>query len=145
MRDREDQVMVRAREQPRALALKPAFGGQPLASAAANAVLAVMEREDVPARAERAGDRLRARLVACPEVVTVRGLGLLLAAELAPGIGAKTVADAALAAGLVVNAVTPTSLRFAPPLLVTDDEIDEAMAILADVLAAVASGEGNPL
>ena len=121
------------------------FGGQPLASAAANAVLAVMEREDVPARAERAGDRLRARLVACPEVVTVRGLGLLLAAELAPGIGAKTVADAALAAGLVVNAVTPTSLRFAPPLLVTDDEIDEAMAILADVLAAVASGEGNPL
>jgi acetylornithine/N-succinyldiaminopimelate aminotransferase len=116
------------------------FGGQPLGGAAANAVLAVMEREDAPARAERAGSRLRAQLEARPEVVAVRGLGLLLAAELAAGIDAKAVADAALRVGLVVNAVTPTSLRFAPPLLVTDAEIDEAMSILAGVLAGEGSG-----
>ena len=112
------------------------FGGQPLAAAAARAVLAIMEREDVPRRAERAGARLADRLQHMPQVVAVRGLGLLLAAELSPGIEAKPVADAAQAVGLIVNAVTPTSLRFAPPLLVSDDEIDEAMTILEAVLAA---------
>ena len=116
------------------------FGGQPLAAAAARAVLAVMEREDVPMRAERAGARLADRLQRMPQVVAVRGLGLLLAAELSPGIAAKPVADAAQAAGLIVNAVTPTSLRFAPPLLVSDDEIDEAMTILEAVLAAADGG-----
>jgi len=113
------------------------FGGQPLASAAARAVLAIMEREDVPALAARAGARLAAGLEALPEVVAVRGLGLLVAAELQPGIDAKAVATTALEAGLVVNAVTPTSLRFAPPLLVRDDEIDEALALLAGAFATV--------
>ena len=65
----------------------------------------------------------------------VRGLGLLLAAELAPGIDSKTAAAACLEQGLVVNAVTPTALRFEPSLLVTDDEIDEALTIVAKVLA----------
>ena len=72
-------------------------------------------------------------------VADVRGLGLLLAAELEPGLEAKAVADGALAAGLVVNAVTPTAIRLAPPLLVSDDEIDEAMSILATVLGDVAA------
>jgi acetylornithine/succinyldiaminopimelate/putrescine aminotransferase len=111
------------------------FGGQPLAAAAARAVLAVMEAEDVPARAERAGARLRAGLEALPGVTGVRGMGLLLAAELAPPAAAPEVAAAALAAGLLVNAVTPTAIRLAPSLLVTDDEIDEAVSLLASVLA----------
>ena len=111
------------------------FGGQPLAAAAARAVLAVMEDEDVPARAEAAGGRLRKRLEALDGVTSVRGLGLLLAAELAPGLEAAAVAAQALDAGLVVNAVATTTLRFAPSLLVTDDQIDEAAAILAGVLA----------
>jgi predicted acetylornithine/succinylornithine family transaminase len=109
------------------------FGGQPLATAAARAVLEVMEDEDVPARAERAGARLRRGLDALPAVTGVRGLGLLLAAEL-DGRDARIVAADALAAGLVVNAVTPSALRLAPPLLVTDDEVDEAMAVLARVM-----------
>jgi len=113
------------------------FGGQPLASAAARAVLAIMEREDVPARAARAGARLAAGLDARPEITSVRGLGLLVAAELQAGIDAKAVAAAALDAGLVVNAVTPTSLRFAPPLLVADAEIDEALALLGVAFTAV--------
>jgi predicted acetylornithine/succinylornithine family transaminase len=110
------------------------FGGQPLATAAARAVLAVMEAEDVPARAERAGARLRAGLEDLAGVTGVRGLGLLLAAELAPPATGPEVAAAALAAGLLVNAVTPTAIRLAPSLLVTDDEIDEAVARLALVL-----------
>ena len=69
-------------------------------------------------------------------VAEVRGAGLLIAAELAPGHDAKAVAQTcASTAGLVVNAVTPTALRFAPPLLVTDAEIDDAVAIVAGVLA----------
>jgi predicted acetylornithine/succinylornithine family transaminase len=120
------------------------FGGQPLATAAARAVLAVMEREDAPARARHAGERLTTGLVALPGVAAVRGLGLLVAAELDPGIEAGKVAAAALDAGLVVNAVTPTSLRLAPSLLVTDAEVDEAVAILGAVLAGVEAGEPAP-
>jgi predicted acetylornithine/succinylornithine family transaminase len=110
------------------------FGGQPLAARAALAVLDVMEREDVPARAARAGARLSEALHKLPGVTTVRGLGLLLAAELADGVDAVQVAQRALAAGLVVNAVTGSALRLAPPLLVTDDEIDRAVTVLTEVV-----------
>ena len=111
------------------------FGGQPLATSAARAVLAVMEAEDVPARARAAGTRLQAALAAVPGIAGVRGIGLLIAAELDEGRDARVVAADALAAGLVVNAVTPTALRLAPSLLVSDDEIDEAVAILTKVLS----------
>jgi acetylornithine/N-succinyldiaminopimelate aminotransferase len=117
------------------------FGGQPLAARAALAVLDVMAALDVPARAARAGARLSEALASLPGVVSVRGPGLLVAAELSPGVDAGAVARACLDAGLVVNAVTPTALRLAPPLLVSDAEIEEAVAILAGVLAgAVETG-----
>jgi acetylornithine/N-succinyldiaminopimelate aminotransferase len=109
------------------------FGGQPLATAAARAVLAVMEREDVPQRAARAGGRFRDRLDALPAVSEVRGLGLLLAVELSDR-DARDVNAALLEAGLVANAVTPTALRLAPSLLISDDEIDEATTIIEKVL-----------
>jgi acetylornithine/N-succinyldiaminopimelate aminotransferase len=118
------------------------FGGQPLASAAALATLEIMQREDVPTRAQRAGARLRTALEQTKGVAGVRGLGLLLAAELRPEVleahdgGAKGVYAALLDRGLVTNAVTPTALRFAPPLLVSDDEIDEAVSIIGEVLTA---------
>jgi predicted acetylornithine/succinylornithine family transaminase len=111
------------------------FGGQPLAARAALATLEVMERERVPQRAARAGGRLAEGLAVTPGVASVRGLGLLLAAEL-DGIDARSAAAACLEAGLVLNAVTSTALRFAPPLLVSDDEIDQALAIVAKVLAS---------
>jgi acetylornithine aminotransferase len=78
--------------------------------------------------------RLTKGLLGLPEVAGVRGVGLLIAAELADGHDAGRVASACLDAGLVVNAVTPTALRLAPSLLVTDDEIDAAVAILERVL-----------
>ncbi|MCC5952363.1 MAG: acetylornithine transaminase [Acidimicrobiia bacterium] len=120
------------------------YGGQPLAAAAAAAVLDVLEREDAPGRARRAGERLRQALEALSAVAQVRGLGLLLAAELVEGTDAPTVAARALERGLVVNAVTPTALRFAPSLLIDDAEIDEAVAILAAVLDEVAAATTDP-
>ncbi len=116
------------------------YGGQPLAAAAARAVLEVMERENVPARATAAGAQLRDRLDALPQVREVRGLGLLVAAELEPRLDARRVAAGALRAGLVVNAVSPSALRFAPPLLLSDGEIDEAITILERVFAEEALG-----
>jgi acetylornithine aminotransferase len=103
-------------------------------------VLDVMEAEDVPARATRAGEQLTKALLGLPAVVDVRGSGLLIAAELAPGIDTAAVTRACLERGLVLNAVTPTSLRFAPSLLVTDDEIGAAVGILELVLRE--AGEG---
>ncbi|MGZ4714625.1 MAG: acetylornithine transaminase [Acidimicrobiia bacterium] len=110
------------------------FGGQPLAARAALTVLDVMERESAPALATARGNTLIRALRSVPQVVDVRGVGLLVAAELATGVAAPAVAARCLERGLVVNAVTPTSLRFAPPLLVTDAEIDDAVGILTTVL-----------
>jgi predicted acetylornithine/succinylornithine family transaminase len=109
------------------------FGGQALAARAALAVLDVMEREDVPRRAHQAGERLTKGLLALPGVRDVRGTGLLLAAEL--GTEAGPVAQACLERGLIVNAVTPTAVRLAPSLLVTDAEIDAALAVFEEALA----------
>ncbi len=110
------------------------FGGQPLAARAALAVLDVMEHENVAARATEQGKRLMVGLADLTQVKDVRGLGLLIAAELVDGLAAGPVAASCLDHGLVVNAVTPTSLRFAPPLLVTAEEIDAGIAILKEVL-----------
>jgi acetylornithine/N-succinyldiaminopimelate aminotransferase len=105
------------------------YGGQPLAASAARATLAVMEAEDVPARAATMGAVLRGALEALPGVTSVRGLGLLLGVELAAG-EAKAVQRRLLDDGLVVNAVTDTALRLAPSLLVSAAEIDEAVALI---------------
>ncbi|HZM32188.1 MAG TPA: acetylornithine transaminase [Acidimicrobiales bacterium] len=111
------------------------YGGQPLATAAARAVLAMMEAEDAPGRAARAGARLTDALTAVAGVAGVRGQGLLLAVEL-DGLDARAANAALLESGLVTNAVTPTALRLAPSLLIDDDQIDEAVALIAGVLAA---------
>jgi len=110
------------------------FGGQPLAMAAARATLAVMEQEDVPARARLSGARLKAGLERLPDVDHVRGEGLLLAAVLSDP-SAALVCSELLEAGLVANAPGPSLLRFAPSLLVDDEQIDEAVAIVGRVLA----------
>ena len=112
------------------------YGGQPIATAAALAVLRIMERDDIPGRAQKVGEYLHRELADLPRVSEVRGLGLLVAMELEAGVDAKAVQAQALAAGLVTNAVTPTAVRFAPPLNVSGEEIDEALAILRAVLLA---------
>jgi len=117
------------------------FGGQPLATAAALAVLDVMEAEDVPARAARAGEHLTKALHGVRGVADVRGPGLLVAAELEPGLTAAAVVAACLERGLVVNNVTPTAVRMAPSLLVTEDELDEAVGIFEAALTALRDPE----
>jgi predicted acetylornithine/succinylornithine family transaminase len=120
------------------------FGGQPLAASAARAVLATMEALDAPGLAAKAGERLTDAVGALPGVAGVRGQGLLLGVELA-GLDARAVNAALLAAGVVANAVTPTALRFAPSLLITDDQIDDAVAVLGRVLAdALAACDSTP-
>jgi predicted acetylornithine/succinylornithine family transaminase len=111
------------------------YGGQPLATAAARAVLATMEAVDAPGRAARVGARLAGALAALPGVAGVRGRGLLLGVEL-DGLDARQVSAALLEAGVVANAVTPTALRLAPSLLIEDAQVDEAVAVVDDVLRA---------
>ncbi len=114
------------------------FGGQPLAMAAVRATLEVMEAEDVPRKARAAGDQLARGLAALPRVQSIRGEGLLRAAVL-DGPDAAAAMRGALDRGLLINAVQPDALRFAPPLLVSSDEIDRAVAIVGEALAGVAS------
>jgi predicted acetylornithine/succinylornithine family transaminase len=111
------------------------YGGQPLAASAARATLAILERINAPQLAEHAGAQLRHSLEMIDGVVEVRGLGLLLAAQLAEGIDAKAVAGDLSSKGLIVNAVSPTALRFAPPLIVSESEIAQAVELLSSVLA----------
>ena len=111
------------------------YSGTAIATAAVNAVITEMRRLDAPALATRQGARLAAGLGALPGVGTVRGKGLLLAAELVGG-EAPAAYRTLLDLGLVSNAVTPTALRFAPPLTVTDDEIDEAVEMVGKALAS---------
>jgi predicted acetylornithine/succinylornithine family transaminase len=115
------------------------FGGQPLAAAAARATLEVMEAMDAPGLAARAGRRLRAGLESIGGVGAVRGEGLLLGVALTSSCAGEVLA-AALRRGLVLNAPRPDTIRMAPPLLVSDPEIDEALEIFADVVSEVSAG-----
>ncbi len=117
-------------------ALKPGdhgstFAGGPLAAAAARATLSVMEQMDAPAVATQKGAELTSALLALDGVATVRGKGMLLAAELTTdGLRGRTggeVSAAIAANGVLTNGVTATSIRFAPPLTVSSGEIEEAI------------------
>ncbi len=111
------------------------YSGTAIATAVVSAVIDEMRRIDAPALARTQGAKLRDGLAALAGVASVRGEGLLLAAELADGRDAKAVYTELLHSGLVTNAVTPTSLRFAPPLTVSDAEIAEALAMVGQALA----------
>lgn len=95
-----------------------------------------MQRIDAPAVAERQGRRIVDGLRNVSGVADIRGRGLMLGVELADGFEAKAVYSDLLERGLIVNVVTPTTLRLVPPITVTDAEIDEAVAMIAASLAA---------
>lgn len=118
------------------------YSGTALATAAVSAVIDEMRRLDAPALAVRQGDRLRSALEAIDGIDATRGAGLLIGAALADDLVAGDVAAAALQRSLIVNAVTPTTLRFAPPLTVTDAEVDAAASIVAAAIAAVRDSTG---
>ena len=114
------------------------FAGQPLALAAVRAVLKEMVAMDAPGEARRLGAALRRLLEDVDGVQSVRGRGLLLAAEISEsaraGRTAKDIAAACLERGLVVNGITPTALRIAPPFVASHEQLATGAAILADVL-----------
>ncbi len=110
------------------------FGGGPVPCAAALAVLDVIDDEGLVANARAMGERLLAGLAGLPGAVEARGVGLLVALELA-GPWSADVVTAARESGLIINNVTPTAIRLAPPLIIGPAEVDRALGILADVLA----------
>jgi acetylornithine/N-succinyldiaminopimelate aminotransferase len=114
------------------------FGGNPLATTAANAVLAEIERAGLVGTATAKGQQIRRAIEAAhsPMVGELRGAGLLIGVGLTKPVANEVVA-AALARGLIVNAANDTSIRIAPPLIVGDAEISEFATIFTDALEAV--------
>ena len=110
------------------------FGGNVVVSAAANAVLDVIDDPAFLERVDELGIRLREGLESLPGVSSVRGRGLMVAAEVdadAPGLVRRALHEQ----HLVLNATGPTTVRFLPPLVITPDEVDEAVRRLGALLS----------
>ena len=112
------------------------FGGNPVATAAALAVIATIESEGLLASATARGDQLAAGLARHPRVQAVTGRGLLRGVVLTEPRAADVQA-AAYDAGLIVNAPTPDRLRLAPALVLTEDEAAHAVATISALLDEV--------
>jgi acetylornithine/N-succinyldiaminopimelate aminotransferase len=119
------------------------YSGTALATAAVVAVIDEMHRLDAPNLARNGENLIRTHFGAVAGVASIRGAGLLLGIELDPGIASADVVAQARNRGLILNAVTPTALRCAPPLTVSENEIVEAAQILAAAIAACQAGEGS--
>jgi acetylornithine aminotransferase len=114
------------------------FGGNPLATATANAVLGEIERAGLVANARLRGEQVRDRLthLASPMITDIQGRGLLIGIGLAEPIAHRVVSEA-LARGLIINAANENRIRLAPPLIIGDDELAEFDRIFAESLRAV--------
>ncbi len=115
------------------------FGGGPLACRLSLEFLAVLEEERLLERIRNLGDHFKRRLMELksqfPFVKEVRGAGLMLGMELeSPG---KSMARSMLDRGFIINCAHEKVLRFLPPYLIRQDQIDEMIAALREVLAAV--------
>ena len=120
------------------------FGGNVLATAAANATVRYMLENDVPGHAKQVGAYFREALERFktehqPTVLDVRGMGLLLAMQFNDTISPKVVA-ACNKEGLLLNPVRPDTIRFMPPLIITEADVDEAMDKLDRGLATALKG-----
>ncbi|VBB04881.1 aminotransferase class-iii [Lucifera butyrica] len=114
------------------------FGGNPLASAAANAVLKTMQEEKILANVTAVGNYMVKQLNglkdAYPALITkVRGKGLMLGMQLSrPG---REIVQTCMERGLIINCTAGDVLRFVPPLIITREHVDEMVAVLDSVLA----------
>ena len=111
------------------------FGGSCLAVAAAEATVRALAAEDAAGNAERTGAYLREKLAALPQVEEVRGLGLMVACDLAEGVSAPGVVLAGLDEGLLLNFTGPRTLRFLPPLVCSKEDVDVLVQKLAALLS----------
>ncbi len=114
------------------------FGGNPLVCAVSLAVLKFIIDNDIVGNVRRVGNYFKASLEKLKEkfnfITEVRGSGLLLAVEFADDIAEEVVLDC-LKEGLLVNRVKPNAVRFMPPLIITEREVDEALGVLDKVLS----------
>jgi acetylornithine/N-succinyldiaminopimelate aminotransferase len=115
------------------------FAGGPVIASAALAALDVTDDPALLERVQSLGQRLQSELEGLPHVLSVRGRGLMLACELdlpAPDVVRRALLDERL----ILNATGPTTVRFLPPLIVGEPEIDLAIEGLASALSEVADG-----
>ena len=113
------------------------FGGNPVATAAALAVIETIEKDDLLGNATRVGDQMRAGL-AHEHVTAARGSGLLIGIDLDAEI-APQVVEAAQEAGFILNATGPRTIRLAPPLVLTTEQAAELVEAWPAILAKAAA------
>jgi ornithine--oxo-acid transaminase len=115
------------------------FGGNPLAAAVGIASLEVLEDEGLAEKAASLGETFRAELakVPCPKARTVRGKGLLNALVFEEGFEAWDVCLALRDSGLLAKQTHGNIIRFAPPLVITETEMAEALGIIAKTLEEI--------
>ncbi len=113
------------------------FGGNPLACAAAFATLKFIIDNNIPDKVKRLEQYFMSQLTKLKQqfdfITDIRGRGLLIAVEFSDNI-AEEITLACLKKGLLVNQVKPNALRFMPPLIITEREVDRALNILSEVL-----------
>jgi acetylornithine/N-succinyldiaminopimelate aminotransferase len=113
------------------------YGGEPLTTRVAYEVMSYMIKNDLPAQVAERGTiverRLRSLLDRCAHVTSIRGKGLMWAIEFSSDIGERVTQDA-LHNGLIVNNVRPNAVRLAPPLTISEEELEEGLAILEHVI-----------
>jgi acetylornithine/N-succinyldiaminopimelate aminotransferase len=116
------------------------FGGNPLVCAVAHATLKCIIDRNITAKVKRVGNYFMTSLENLKQqfdfITEVRGRGLLIALEFDQEIGEKLLL-ACLNRGLLVNKVKPNALRFIPPLIITEKEVDKAIGILRDALGEI--------
>jgi acetylornithine/N-succinyldiaminopimelate aminotransferase len=111
------------------------FAGGPVGAVAALAALEILGGADLLAGVRASGERLRHGLQALDGVSDVRGRGLMAGVSLDEGVDAAGVRDRCLDAGLVVNSPGAAMLRFLPPLVIQEAEVDKALSVLGEALA----------
>lgn len=115
------------------------FGGNPLSSAVALAAIEVLEDEKLDENAERLGAIFREEVakIQCPKIVQVRGKGLLNAVVFEKGFEAWNVCLALRDAGLLAKQTHGNIIRFAPPLVITEEELRAAIGIIKSVFEKI--------
>jgi acetylornithine aminotransferase len=111
------------------------FGGNPVATAAALATLHTIESQDLLRHVTETGGAVRAALAALDVVTEVRGQGLLVGFDLDADV-APAFVQCALEAGFIVNAPGPRTVRLAPPLIVTAQQLQRFVDAVPAIYAA---------
>jgi acetylornithine/N-succinyldiaminopimelate aminotransferase len=122
------------------------YGGNPLVCAAAHAALKYMIDHNIPGQVKRVGNYFLTKLGDLRQqfdfITDVRGRGLLIALEFNQELGDKLLL-ACINRGLLVNRLKPNALRFMPPLIITEKEVDKAVSILKEALGEIGKAKGK--